>query len=68
MKKKFEVKGMHCKSCEMLVKDSLEEESGVNSADVSYAEGLVNVEFDEAKISEKKIMSIIRNEGYEVQK
>ncbi len=68
MKRKFDVNGMHCKSCEMLIKDSLEEADGVRNVTVSHAKGFVNVEFDESKISEEKIMSIIRNEGYEVAK
>ena len=68
MKKKFDVKGMHCESCEMLIKDSLEEADGVRSVKASHAKGFVSVEFDESKIDEGKMMSIIRNEGYEVAK
>ena len=68
MKKNFKVNGMHCASCEMLVKDSLDEADGVKKAEASYAKGTVSVEFDEAKISEDKIRTIIKKEGYEVLK
>lgn len=68
MNKIFKVKGMHCTSCEMLLKDSLVDAVGVKKAEASYAKGTVSVEFDEAKTSEDKIRYIIRKEGYEVLK
>jgi copper chaperone CopZ len=68
MKKMFDVKGMHCKSCEILIKDSLEEAGGVRDVVASHAKGFVKVDFDESKISQEKLMLIIRNEGYEVAK
>jgi copper chaperone CopZ len=68
MKKIFRAKGMHCHSCEMLVKDSLEEADGVRSAKASYEKGTVEVDFDESKINDEKIREIITNEGYEVLK
>jgi copper chaperone CopZ len=52
----------------MLVKDSLEEAAGVRNAEASHAKGFVKVDFDESKVSQEKLMSIIRNEGYEVEK
>jgi copper chaperone CopZ len=66
IKKTFKVKGMHCSSCEMLIKDSLEETKGVNAAEASHKKASVSVDYDEAKISEKMIKSIIKSEGYEV--
>ncbi len=66
MKKTFKVKGMHCPSCEMLVKDSLEDEEGINNAELSHKKGTAMVDFDDSKIDENKIKSIIKDEGYEV--
>jgi copper chaperone len=68
LKKIFDVKGMHCNSCEILIKDSLSEVDGVKHVKVSHAKGTLTVKFDEAKVSEDQIMSIIRKEGYEVLK
>ncbi len=66
MKKiELKVKGMHCTSCEMLLKDSLDE-IGVKNASASHKAGLVNVEFDEKKLSEEKIKEAIRKEGYTI--
>ena len=66
MEKIFNVEGMHCRSCEMLIKDSLEERDGVIHAEASEQNNQIKVKFDESKISESKIKSIIRNEGYKV--
>jgi len=60
------VKSMHCKSCEMLIKESLEESDGVKNVEVSHEKGTAKVVFDESKINEEKIKRIINNEGYEV--
>jgi copper chaperone CopZ len=57
---------MHCRSCEMLIQDTLSELPGIKTAVVSEAKGSAVVEFDESLINEHKIKAIIRNEGYEV--
>ena len=66
MEKKFKVKGMHCKSCEMLIKDELEEMDSVNVIKISYKTGEVLVGFEPDRADENKMRSIIKNEGYEV--
>jgi len=66
MKSTIIVKGMHCKSCDMLVEDSLGDLSGVKSVKSDYKLGKVIVEFDEKKVSLDKIKSTIVEEGYKV--
>jgi copper chaperone CopZ len=66
MKAIIMVNGMHCKSCEMLIKDVLEETAGVKKAEPSFAKNSVVVEFDEAKVDAAKIKKIIKEQGYEV--
>lgn len=61
------VKGMHCPSCEMLIKDSLGELDGVNKVKASYKKGTVKVFFDESQIDEDKIRTVINNERYKVE-
>ena len=63
---KLNVKGMHCHSCGMIIKDSLEEADGIKNAYVSHETGTVSVTYDEKLIDEKKIKDIIRKEGYKV--
>jgi len=62
----LKVDGMHCKSCEMLIKDALEETEGIRKAEPSQAKGSVSVEYDEKKIDEPMIKKIIKEQGYEV--
>ena len=67
MKKlKLKVTGMHCKSCETLIKDGLSEIEGVEKIDVFSSKGTAMVDYDETKTSEYAIKSAIRKEGYGV--
>lgn len=66
MKKTLNVKGMHCKSCEMIIKDSLLETEGVKNVDVSLAKNTVTIDYDERKVKEDMIKKIIEREGYKV--
>jgi copper chaperone CopZ len=65
MEKTFKVTGMHCPSCEMLIKDDLDD-IGVKVKKISHKEGIVEVEFDSKKVTEIKIKTIIEHEGYKV--
>ncbi len=64
-KLKLNVKGMHCKSCEELIKEDLQD---INvKADVNHKTGIVNVEFDEKIVQLNKIKEIIKKLGYKVE-
>jgi copper chaperone len=65
MKTKLNVKGMHCTSCEMLVKDALEDRGVIAKA--SRERNTVDVNFDEKKISLKEIKAEIKKQGFEVE-
>ena len=58
MKINLKIKGMHCKSCKMLIEDALED-LGVKS-NVDNEKGTATIEFDESKITEEKIKDAIR--------
>ena len=63
MEKKIKVKGMHCSSCEFLIKDSLNDLGFKAKAD--YKKGEVIIEnFDSKK--EKNIYKAIEENGYKV--
>ncbi|MBT3836068.1 heavy-metal-associated domain-containing protein [Candidatus Woesearchaeota archaeon] len=66
MKQTLKIKGMHCKSCKMLLEDALED---INvKVDVNYDLGTAEVEFDESKTSLEKIKETIKAEGdYQVE-
>lgn len=64
IKKKFKISGMHCTSCAMNIDGELEDTEGVKQANTSYAKSVTEVEFDEKKITDKKIISVIEKTGY----
>ena len=64
IKKRFQIQGMHCASCAMLIDGALEDLQGVKSAIASYARQVVDVEYDEAKVSEEAILSAVKDAGY----
>lgn len=61
----FQIKGMHCTSCAMNIDGQLEDSDGVKQANTNYARGETEVEFDDAKLNEGKIISIIRKIDYD---
>lgn len=67
MEKIFKVKGMHCKSCDMLVEDGLMELVGVASVESNHKTGTVKVGFDESTVTNEQIIAAIIAEGYEVE-
>jgi len=66
MEKKIKVSGMHCSSCEFLIKDSLSD-IGVK-AKADFKKGEVIVEFDPKKAKIEKIYEAIEENGYTVSK
>ncbi len=57
------VDGMHCKSCELLIEDSLKE---IGVEKVLFEKNRVKVFFEESKIKLQQVKETIRNEGYKV--
>ena len=64
LKKKFKIEGMHCSSCAITIDMDLEDLDGVEKAQTSYAKSETEIEFDEEKVSEKKITDVINKLGY----
>jgi copper chaperone len=65
MKINLKIKGMHCKSCKMLIEDALDD-LGVKS-NVDNEKGTATIEFNESNITEEKIKKAIEKEGYKVE-
>jgi Cu+-exporting ATPase len=61
----IKTKGMHCVSCERLIKDALLELNGVKNAKADYPKEITFVEFDSSKTNLSKIMKAIKDAGYE---
>ena len=56
---------MHCKSCEMLIADALED-VGVKGK-VDSEKGTAEIEFDENKVTLDQVKKTIVDEGYVVE-
>ncbi len=66
IKKKLKIQGMHCSSCAINIDFDLEDLEGIKSAKTSYAKQECEVEFDEGKINDQKIIQTIKETGYTV--
>jgi len=64
-KTKLNVSGMHCKSCEMLIKDELEEIPGVAGVEASHKDGCVLVSHEDSANLDK-VKARITKLGYKV--
>ncbi|MEW6721758.1 MAG: heavy metal-associated domain-containing protein [Candidatus Micrarchaeota archaeon] len=65
MEKMIKVGGMHCKSCEILLTDSISEIEGVEKVSADHKGGTVSVSVkDDAALAEVK--KTIEKEGYRV--
>lgn len=64
MKKNVKVNGMHCSSCEILLREAIEE-AGVKVVSANHAKGEIVVDMkDENEIS--KVKKAIEKEGYKM--
>lgn len=64
MKAEFHIDGMHCDSCASLIKETLEETAGVESADVNFGGKTAVVSFDQNVVQQKTIVEKIQDLGY----
>ena len=65
MRREFHIKGMHCESCAVEIREQLETTAGVFKADVTYGGKTANVEFDDAVVQEKTLVKKIQDLGYQ---
>lgn len=63
-KQRFQVQGMHCVGCAMTIDGALEDLPGVKSASTNYARQVVDVEYDEQKVTIAQIVSAVKEAGY----
>ncbi|MCA1566658.1 MAG: cation transporter [Acidobacteria bacterium] len=59
------IKGMHCESCAVDIKETLETTAGVFRADVTYGGKTANVAYDDAVVQEKTLIKKIQDLGYD---
>ena len=57
---------MNCSSCAMNIDFDLEDVDGIKSVKTNYARQECEVEFDEKKINDQRIIQTIKKTGYTV--
>ena len=65
MKSELHIKGMHCESCAVEIKETLETTAGVFRADVTYGGKTANVAYDDAVVQEQTLIKKIQDLGYD---
>lgn len=65
VKKTYNVQGMHCVSCAMMIEGELED-AGVK-ARCNYVRQTLDVEFDPEKMTEAKIRDTVAASGYQLE-
>lgn len=61
--KKIHIKGMHCRSCEILIEEELKKIKGVTDVSVSHKDGIADISFTD-KLNNIDINCAVENAGY----
>lgn len=64
MKQKYQVTGIHCASCELIIEEKLKQLPGVSVAKIDRGNNELTIESKE-KISKEKLNKMFRKNGYE---
>ncbi len=64
MKKKFDIKGMTCASCQAHVLASVEKLDGATNVNVNLLKNTLELDCDESKLSDIDIIKAVNNAGY----
>ncbi|MDF1498313.1 MAG: sulfite exporter TauE/SafE family protein [Patescibacteria group bacterium] len=65
---KIQIEGIHCKSCKILIETEVDILDGIKSVKVNNQTGNCEIEYDENKISQKKIFETIEKMDYKIKK
>ena len=65
MIQRYDIKGMHCASCQAIVEKTISALEGVSKVEVSLLLNTAEVEFDEKAISAKQIAKAVKAAGFD---
>ena len=63
----LKITGMHCVSCTINIDGELEDTKGVKEANTNFIKAQTVVTYDETQLSDKEIVKIIKDLGYDAQ-
>ncbi|NDK19449.1 copper-translocating P-type ATPase [Candidatus Gracilibacteria bacterium] len=61
----FEISGMHCSSCSLLIEKTLKQTKGVDEVNVNFASGKARIKYDSGSTSPEVLKKVIIDAGYE---
>jgi P-type Cu+ transporter len=61
----LKITGMHCASCAFTIEKNLNKNKNITYSNVNFATSKATIEFNNDKINEKELISIIKNAGYD---
>ncbi len=64
--KTISIKGMHCRSCELLIEDELKNIKGVKSVDISHRTGSATIQFEGKHLDHGDVVHAVKQAGYEL--
>jgi copper chaperone CopZ len=64
VKAELHIEGMHCDSCAIDIKETLELTAGVHKADVEFKRKTAIVDFDEGVVQQATLLKKIQDLGY----
>ncbi|MFZ2206581.1 MAG: sulfite exporter TauE/SafE family protein [Microgenomates group bacterium] len=64
--KTISIKGMHCRSCEILIEDELKKIKNVSSVDISHRTGTATIEYQGKHLDHGDVVHAISEAGYEL--
>ncbi len=63
---KIQIDGIYCKSCKILIETEVDVLIGVKDININYQNGECQIEFDDSRVSQKKIFEVIEKLNYKV--
>lgn len=64
--KTVSIKGMHCRSCEILIEDELKDIKGVSSVDISHRTGTATIHYQGKHLNHGDVVQAVKQAGYEL--
>jgi Cu+-exporting ATPase len=65
IKKQYNISGMHCASCALVIENNLKKLPGVRNAGVNYATQKATVEYDCQNCNDEGVIKAVQQSGYE---
>ncbi len=62
----LKVEGITCSGCAVDVESALKNADGISSAEASYADGTVKIDYHPNEIDEKRVRDLVRKLGLEI--